>query len=99
MDARHIVQTNDGPFEAKAGYTVEVVGSHRHLPLSDIKGVGSIPPPLNEALHQGSTRKLLRKKTNDKLEAWLPDVGPSFGDKKVMPLHHDVSAPPTSIRG
>ena len=27
------------------------VGSHHHLLFSDIKGVGSILPPLNKALH------------------------------------------------
>ena len=64
-----------------------------------MKGVGSIPPPLNEALHQGSTRRLLRKKTNDRLKACLPDIAPSFRDKKVVPLHHFISASPTNIRG
>ena len=59
LDARHTVQTDDGPFKAKASHVVKVVGSHRHLPLSNMKGVGSIPPHLNEALHQGSTCKLL----------------------------------------
>ena len=64
-----------------------------------MKGVGSIPPPFNEALHQGKTRKLLQKKTNDRLEARLLDVGLVFRDKKVVPFHHLVGAPSTSIRG
>ena len=46
------------PLETKAGHRVEVIGSYRHLPLGDMKGVGSVPPPLNEALHQGGTRRL-----------------------------------------
>ena len=68
-----------------ASHAVEVVKSHRHLPLNNVKGVGSIPPPFNEALHQGSTHKLLRKKTNDRLEDRLPDIGLVFMDKKVVP--------------
>ena len=78
---------------------VEVVGSHRHLLLSDMKGVSSIPPPLNEAQHQGSPCRLLQKKANDRLKARLLNVGPSFEDKNVVPLHQLVSAPPTNIRG
>ena len=66
---------------------------------NDMKGVGSIPLPFNEALHQRSASKLLQKKTNDRLEAHLPDVGPGFRDKEVVPLHHLVGAPLTSIRG
>ena len=99
LDAQHAIQTDDGPFKAKVGHVVEVVRSHRHLLLSNLKGVGSIPPPLNEALHQGSTQRLLREKTNDRLEARLLDVGPGFKDKKVVPFHHLVGASSTSIRG
>ena len=60
--------------------------------------VGSIPPPLNGALHQGSTRRLLRKKSNDRLEARLPNIGPGFRNEKVVPLHHLIGASLTSIR-
>ena len=76
---------------------VEVVGSHHHLLLSNMKGMGSTPR-LNEALHQGSTHRLLQKKTNDRLKTRLLDVDLGFGDKKVVPLYHLISAPPTSIR-
>ena len=99
LDAWHIVQTDNGPFEAKASHAVEVIRSHCHLLLSNVIGVGSIPPPLNEALHQGITRRHLWKKTNDRLEDCLLDVGPVFRDKKVAPLHYLVGAPLTSIRG
>ena len=57
LDARHADQIDDGPFEAKASHVVEVIGSHYHLPLSNMKGVGSIPSPLNEALANFSRRK------------------------------------------
>ena len=77
---------------------VEVIRSHNHLPLNNVKGVGSIPPPLNEAMHRGSTHILFQKKTNDRLEAHLPDVGLCFRDKKVAPLYHLVNASPTNIR-
>ena len=81
------------------GHAGKVVGSNRHLSLSDIKGVGSVPPPLNEALHQSSTHKLLRKKTNDRLEACLQDIAPGFEDKKVVPLHHLIGASPNRMQG
>ena len=99
LDARHTIQVDDGPFEVKTVHAVEVIGSHRHLSLSNMKGVGSIPPPLNEALHQGSTYEFLQKKANDGLEARFPDVGLGFKDKKVVPLYHLISASLTSIRG
>ena len=56
--AGHAIYADDGPLKAKAGHAIKVVGSHRHLPLNNMKGVGSIPPPLNEALRQGGTRRL-----------------------------------------
>ena len=77
----------------------KVVRSHYHLSLNNMKGVGSILSPLNEALQQGSTHKLLWKKTNDRLEACLSDIALDFGDMKIVPLHHFISASPTSIRG
>ena len=80
------------PLEAKASHAVEVIRSHCHLLLSNVIGVGSIPPPLNEALHQGITRRHLWKKTNDRFEACLPDLGSSFGDE-VIPLHHLIGDP------
>ena len=95
---RHAIQTDDGPFETKAGHEVKVIGSHRQLPLGNVKGVGSIPPPLNEALQQGSTRGLLWKETNDGLKAIVPDVAPSFRGKLVEPFHHLIGASLTSIR-
>ena len=60
---------------------VKVIRSHRHLLLGDMKGMGSVPPPLNEALCQGSTRSLFRKKNDDKLKAHLIDITPGFVDK------------------
>ena len=54
LDAWHTIQIDDGTFEAKAGHVVKVVRSHCHLSLNNMKGVGSILPPLNEALQQGS---------------------------------------------
>ena len=99
LDAWHTVQIDDGTFEAKAGHVVKVVQSHCHLSLNNMKGVGSILSPFNEALQQGSTHKLLWKKTNDRLEACLSDIALDFGDMKIVPLHHFISASPTSIRG
>ena len=58
LDAQHAIQINDGPFKAKASHAVEVIGSHRHLPLSNMEGMSSIPPPLDEVLLQSSTFRL-----------------------------------------
>jgi len=78
---------------------VKVIGSHRHFLLGNMKGVGSVPPALNKALCQGSIRRLLRKKTNDRLKAHLLDIAPGFGNKKVEPLHYLIGASPTSKKG
>ena len=69
------------PLEAKASHAIKVIGSHRHLPLSNMKGVGGVPPPLNKVLHQGSICRRFRKKTDDRLKAHLLDITLSFGDK------------------
>ena len=93
LDARHAIQVDDGPFEAKVIHVVEVVGGHYHLPLSNIKGVSSIPPPLSKALHQGSTCGPFQKKANDSLEARFPNIGPGFRAEKVVPFHHLLVLP------
>ena len=41
----------------------------------------------------------LRKKSYDRLKAHLLNIASSFEDKKVVPLHHLVSASSTNIRG
>jgi len=64
-----------------------------------MKGVGSIPPPSNEALHLGNTRGLLQKKANDRLEARLLDIDPSFEGEKVVQFHYLIGVSPTNIRG
>jgi len=46
-----------------------------------MKGVGIVPPPLNEVLHQGSTHRLFKKKTDDRLKALLLDITLGFEDK------------------
>ena len=63
-----------------------------------MKGVGSISPPLNEALHQDSTHRLLQKKTDDRLKACLLNIALGFEDKNVELFHHLISASPARIR-
>ena len=63
-----------------------------------MKGMGSVPPPLNMALHQGGTHRLFQKKANDGLKAHLPNITSSFRGEKVEPLHHLIGACPTNIR-
>ena len=78
LDTRHAIQIDDGPLKAKASQVIKVIGSHRHLPLNNMKSVGNVPPPLNKALHQGGTHRLLWKKTDNRLKTRLPDIAPSF---------------------
>ena len=54
-----------------------------------MKGVGSVPPPFNEALRKGGTYRLFQKKTNDRLKARLSDITPGFGGKLLglVPLN------------
>ena len=40
-----------GPIESQAHHAVEVMRGHRHLLFSNVKGVGSVPPPLDQCLH------------------------------------------------
>ena len=99
LDAQHTIQVDDSPFEAKVGHTVKVIGSHRHFPFNNIKGMGNIPPPLNEALHQGSAHRPFLEEANDGLEACFLDVGPGFRNKKVVSFHHFVGTSPTNVWG
>ena len=64
-----------------------------------MKGVSSIPPLFDEALHQSSTCGPFQKKANDRLKACFPDISPSLKNEKVVPLHPLIGASPTSIRG
>ena len=64
-----------------------------------MNGVGSVPPPLDEELHQGSTHKLLQKEIDDRLKTSLPNIASGFGGEQVEPLHYLIGASPTSIRG
>ena len=46
LHAQQVVQTNDGPLKIKVSHAEEVIGSHWHLSLNNMKGVGTVPPPL-----------------------------------------------------
>ena len=93
------IQIDDGHFKAKVGHAIEVIGNHHYLPFSDMDGVSSIPPPLNKALHQGSTHGTFQNKAKDRLEARFLDVSPRFRNEEVVPLHHLIGTSATSIRG
>ena len=60
LNARLALQVYESPIAPKVGHMVEVVGSHNHIPVSNIEGVGSVPPPLSQSLHQNGTSRLLR---------------------------------------
>lgn len=47
IDERHVT--------LKASHPMEIIGSHHHLPTSNMDGVGSVPPPFGQELHQDGT--------------------------------------------
>ena len=55
LSARLTLQVYECPIAPKANHAVEIMGSHNHLPISNVKGVGSIPPPFSQGLHQNGT--------------------------------------------
>ena len=52
-------QVDERPVTPKANHLVKVTGSHCHLPVNNMGGVGGVPPPLSQALHQNGTSKVL----------------------------------------
>ena len=59
LDALLTLQIYKCPITPKAGHVVEVMGSHRQLPISNKEGVGSVPLPFSQGLHQnGASRSL-----------------------------------------
>ena len=61
--------------------------------------MGNVPPPRDEALHQGSTRRPLQKETNDRLKARLLNIVSSFRGEQVEQFHHLICPSSASIRG
>ena len=49
------LQVYESPIAPKAGHAVEVMGSHNHLPINNVEGVGNVPLPLSQSLHQNGT--------------------------------------------
>ena len=47
LNARLTLQVYESPIKPKASYAMEIVGSYNHLPISNLEGEGSVPPPLN----------------------------------------------------
>ena len=47
LSARLTLQVHESPIAPKAGHAVEVMRNHNHLPISNVEGVSSVPPPLN----------------------------------------------------
>ena len=53
----------------KAGHLVEVMGSHCHLPINNVKGVICVLPPLNQCLYQDVAGGTFQKQAKNRLEA------------------------------
>ena len=62
-------QVDERPIIRKAVHSVKVMRSHCLLPISNMKGVGSIPPPLCQGLHQNGAGCGLQQQTDDRLKA------------------------------
>ena len=61
IDALLALQIYKCPIAPKAGHVVEVMGSHRQLPISNMEGVSSVPPTFSQGLHQNGTSRSLRQ--------------------------------------
>ena len=51
LNAQLSLQVYESPITPETGHAVEVMGSHSHFPISNVEGVGSVPPPFNQILH------------------------------------------------
>ena len=69
------------------------MGSDDHLPANNVEGVGSVPPPLSQGLHQDSTGRPLRHQTDNRLKTRSTDMAPSLLSKDVVP-HQDLAGTP-----
>lgn len=49
---RSTPKVDERPIAPKADHLVKVMGSHRHLSVSNVEGVDSFPPPFSHALLQ-----------------------------------------------
>ena len=59
LSAQLTPQVYENPIAPKVGQAVEVIGSHSHLLISDVDGVGSVALSLNQSMHQiGTSRPL-----------------------------------------
>lgn len=74
LHARLSVKINERPITSKASHPVKIIVSYQHLLASNMGGVGSVPPPLSQALHQDGTRNGLWQQTDDGLKARSPYV-------------------------
>ena len=59
LHTRLALQINDYLIISKADHPMEVVGSHCHLLISNVKVMGSVPPPFCQRLHLNSTSMTL----------------------------------------
>jgi len=59
LSARLTLQVCESPIAPKAGHAVEVIGTHSYLPINNVEGVGSVPLPLSQSLHQNGTSRTL----------------------------------------
>ena len=53
------LQINDRTVSLKVGHSMDIMGSHCHLPLNNVEGVGSVPPPLSQCVHYDNIGRTL----------------------------------------
>ena len=73
--------------------------SDGHLQASNVEGVGSIPPPLSQGLHQDSVGKPLKHQIENRLEIRNMDMTLSLLSQDGIPHQDSVGATPTKIWG
>ena len=57
MHAWLALKVDKRPITLKVSHLVEIMGSHGYLSISNVEGVGSVPPPFSQALHQDGTSR------------------------------------------
>ena len=75
------------------------MGSHCHLLIGDVKGVRSVPPPLDQCLYQDYIGRTLRNQVNDRLKTSVTYQGLRVVRQGPVPRRDATGATSTYERG
>lgn len=74
---------------------MEVMSCHGHLPLNDMEGISSVPPPLNQHLPHHTTSRALKKKAHKWLKDSFPYQGHNLDPEWLVPILKGFWVTPT----